>query len=192
MGARSGPPAPPPRTLAGVRIALRALLPIAALGAVLVAWNWPGTAFDEPPASFATFRDGGASFRHPPGWRVVRRSSDAVVLHPADARAGQTTPVIELRRWGAGPRASDRARRSVERLVQPSREGETAYELGVPGSEQSSVSDIVFKTRDGVQHRVSTTFASDAGFLTTLAVRGRVTDGPLDPRDTAASLRLGG
>ena len=176
--------------------AARVLVPISALTALVLVLNWEDppfeqTAFDEPPARFVTFRDGGASFRHPPGWRVARRSDEAVVLRPAGTRAGKATPVIELRRWAAGERASDRANRSIERLVPARGRDSQTYELDVPGSERSSAVDVVFKTRDGIEHRVTTAFASNAGDLTTLAVRGRVTDGPEDPRDTAGSLRLG-
>lgn len=171
------------RRLAGAVIALAV---IAVVGAVALS-RIDFDAFREPPASFATFRSGAVEFRHPPTWRAS--GTDVVRLEPPNATA-RVGPVAELRRLTLTPKAVKRAERAAYRLVARKPESAGVYEIDVPGAEASSASDFVFKLRDGTQHRVTTVTALTPGGVVSLAVRGRVADGPADPRIVAGSLRL--
>ena len=157
-------------------------------GFVLV---YDGTVFDDPPDDWVVYRAGDRSLRHPPGWSATR-TPDGADMRPATSPEDRPSTLVTLRVWGDGPVARERARAAAERLVPGRSESGTAYDIDVPGSDKSSASDTVFRTRDGTAHRVTTVFASRDGFLTTLSSRGRVTNGPQDPRDIAGTLRLDG
>lgn len=178
----------------------RALVVVAIVGlTALAVWgidSYNGTVFDEPPEDYVTQRFGDAEFRHPPGWtarRVERRGASWLEMRaPRPGERLGPPALLRIRSWGEGTEAAfHRARLAARRLVTGKRFNETAYEIGVPESDASEASDSVFAAAGGSRHRVTTVFAVRGGHLTTITVRGRVTDRRDDPRNIAGSLRLG-
>lgn len=166
------------------RIAVVALLVLSVYALALLL---DGDPFGDPPDSFRTFRYEGVELRYPPSWRMT--GTRVIRFGPPDS-AGKARPLAELRQFRATRGAQRRATHTADRLVLGDRNEVSPYDIEVPGSETSSAIDVVFKLRNGRQHRLTTVTATDAGRVVSLAVRGPVSDGPADPRVMAGSLRL--
>ena len=163
----------------------------AAAGAVFVAPAIEGSAFPDPPDEFVRFEDRDVSFRHPPGWRAVRRENVVMLRPPTGSPAGA---VVVLERVAlADARVHRRIQERTDQLIRGYSAGQTAYEFDVDGHDDVHVADWVSKRGgSGRLERVEHLLLpyGRAGLLS-FVVRGPASDDPkTDPRAIMGSFEL--